>query len=226
MPPKASNKKKGPSQDDESEIIFSYLRRQNRPYSAADIYNNLKLEIGKGNVQKILTTLLDEAKIAGKQYGKQMVYVCRQDEFETPSAEELEAMDSTIEQIKNEITVLTENNHALGAELSKLNNSMTDAELESRLAELADENSKSAERLEKLKAGQQLVTDEERRKIDQDYDTYRKHWQVRKRMFKEAWAMVTENLPDKPAELMERLGVETDEMHNMDFSRDWMVQLA
>ncbi|TPX34572.1 hypothetical protein SmJEL517_g02878 [Synchytrium microbalum] len=233
MPPKGKN--------GEANTIIEYLRRTNRPYSALDVFNNLKQEkeiqalvnedsynrplLAKNNVQKVLTTLVEEGKISGKQYGKQFVYVCRQDEFETPSAEEMEEMDANIEKIKETILAIKEENKTLTAELASLNNSMTDDQIRERLKVLAVENGKAGERLKLLKNGAKLVNDDDRRKIDQDFDMYRKYWQVRRRMFREAWGTVTENLPDKPAELMEKLGIETDEMHGMDFNRDWTADL-
>lgn len=72
---KVSTVKKG---NDEHEIILSYLKNQNRPYSATDIFNNLHGEVGKTAVTKILTQMQENGTIHGKLYGKQWVYVCKQ----------------------------------------------------------------------------------------------------------------------------------------------------
>jgi 26S proteasome regulatory subunit (ATPase 3-interacting protein) len=43
-----------------SEAILAYLKKQNRPYSAVDVFNNLKGEYGKTAVTKALTQLQEE----------------------------------------------------------------------------------------------------------------------------------------------------------------------
>jgi polyhydroxyalkanoate synthesis regulator phasin len=47
-------------------------------------------------------------KIHGKQYGKQWAYVARQDEYETPSQEEINKMDAQIDAFKKQIVDLKE----------------------------------------------------------------------------------------------------------------------
>ncbi len=92
------------------DVILEYLGRTNRPYSAIDVFNNLKEKIPKTAVVKTLNQLVEdracliisnpEEKIHGKQYGKQWVYVARQDALEAPSQEEINAMDQEIDQFK------------------------------------------------------------------------------------------------------------------------------
>ena len=42
------------------DIIMKYLKKQNRPYSANDLFQNLNGAVGKTNVQKILTQMQEE----------------------------------------------------------------------------------------------------------------------------------------------------------------------
>lgn len=56
--------------------------------------------MGKTAVAKALTTLVEKGEISGKAYGKQWVYVARQDLLEAPSPADLEQLDSTIEDLK------------------------------------------------------------------------------------------------------------------------------
>lgn len=70
--------KKGSSEDNEENIILDYLKTQNRPYSATDVYNNLHGKVGKTAVTKLLTLMQENETIHGKVYGKQWVYVARQ----------------------------------------------------------------------------------------------------------------------------------------------------
>lgn len=60
--------------DNGPELILTYLRTQNRPYSASDISSNLHNKVSKAKADKILKDLHESGKIAGKAAGKQCVY--------------------------------------------------------------------------------------------------------------------------------------------------------
>lgn len=70
----------------------------------ADIFNNLHGQVGKTAVVKGLTSLHERGEISGKAYGKQWVYVARQDILPTPSTEELDQLDAKIEELKAQLT--------------------------------------------------------------------------------------------------------------------------
>lgn len=65
-------------EDSEESVILNYLRTQNRPYSATDVFNNLHGQVGKTAVVKLLAQMQENGTIHGKVYGKQWVYVARQ----------------------------------------------------------------------------------------------------------------------------------------------------
>ncbi len=48
------------------ESVLSYLRSQNRPYSAIDVVNNLHNAFGKSDVQRALDSLVAEGKVKEK----------------------------------------------------------------------------------------------------------------------------------------------------------------
>src|SRR5258708_1288149 len=86
--------------DKGEQAIFDYFVRQNRPYSAIDIFNNLHGEVGKTACVRVLSSLSERNLIHQKVYGKQSVFVARQDTGNAPSAEELSAIDAQIEDAK------------------------------------------------------------------------------------------------------------------------------
>ncbi|WAQ94413.1 HOP2-like protein [Mya arenaria] len=51
--------------------VLDYLNKQNRPYSAIDICNNLHKEFGKTAIVKACESLAAEGRIREKVYGKQ-----------------------------------------------------------------------------------------------------------------------------------------------------------
>ncbi|KAI8847694.1 Tat binding protein 1-interacting protein-domain-containing protein [Chytridium lagenaria] len=216
MPPK----KKAASGNDAADAILRYVKEKNRPYSATDIFSNLKGAFAKPVVQKILAQLVEESKINGKQYGKQWVYVAKQEEVSTLSPEETAEVDATLSKTTSDLSEITAKNKEMEKRLNILTSAMTNEEMESKIESLKQETDAMRIRLTQLRDGQQLVTDEERTKITWMYDTYRLMWRQRKKMFMEAWRTVTENLPGNPKELMEQLGIETDEAVGMDMNVD------
>lgn len=60
-------------------------------------------------VVKCLNSMVENNLIKGKLYGKQWVYVARQDLLECPTQEQIAEMDDRIEQLKSEISNLVSN---------------------------------------------------------------------------------------------------------------------
>lgn len=67
--------------------------QQNRPLNSQSVADSLqKFNLKKAAVQKALDTLADSGKISFKEYGKQKIYIARQDQFDIPNSEELNKM--------------------------------------------------------------------------------------------------------------------------------------
>lgn len=69
------------------------LIQQNRPLNVQNVADFLqKFNLKKGAVQKALDSLADSGRISFKEYGKQKIYLARQDQFDIPNNEELNHM--------------------------------------------------------------------------------------------------------------------------------------
>ncbi|KND03717.1 uncharacterized protein SPPG_01179 [Spizellomyces punctatus DAOM BR117] len=214
--------------DEANDVILKYLKKQNRPYSAVDVFNNLGGQVGKSNVLKALTALAEEKQIHAKLNGKQWVYVAKQDDLQVPSKEDLDAMDSKIAKLKDELAALKEETREAQAVLNGLTNSLTNEQIEQRLRELKEENSKLEERLSSLRSRstRQQLSAEDRKRIDKNLEAMQKEWRKRKRMFNDMWAAVTENIQGSLAEFRETVGVETDEAAGLDINADLLKGLV
>lgn len=205
--------------------VLNYLRTQNRPYSAsknqnylktslfniiADIFNNLHGAVGKTAVVKILTSLFEKGEIHSKAYGKQLVYVARQDLLPVPSSEELNAIDDEIDELKSSIQKEKELLKIVQSKLSMMNSSLTTEELHKRIASLEVEVAEMHERLEPLERGTVKIDPEERQRIEKQFEISSKAWKQRKKLCNDIIGMLTESMSKKPSELMEELGLEVD----------------
>ena len=69
MPPK-----KAASKENGKELVKDYLLKQNRPYNAITIGQNLHNEVGKTDLAKFLDALVSEGVLMSKDYKKLRYY--------------------------------------------------------------------------------------------------------------------------------------------------------
>ncbi|OZJ06871.1 hypothetical protein BZG36_00027 [Bifiguratus adelaidae] len=209
----AKAKKSGANGEEKDEqTVLQYLKRTNRPYSTTDIFNNLHGAIGKTAVQKALNNLVEQQEISTKAYGKQSIYVVTQDQAEAASPEELEKLDQVIEGLKTEVTGLKDASRQLQSSLAGLKNSLTTKEIQERLAKLREANAGYEARLDTLRSGTRQVSIDDMRKINADYDYVCKMWRARRKLFKEMFDTITENMPQDPKQFRADIGIEEDDV--------------
>lgn len=170
------------SLDPDEATILEYLTRQNRPYSATDVFNNLHGAVGKTGVTRALAALAERNVIHGKTYGKQSVYVARQDSMECPSALELAKMDEQIDRLKSALGEQNDRNARLAGELGALNAALTNEQLQKRIGELTGQIGGMEEKLSELQSGNRRVDPKEKERVDREWDSMGKAWKQRKRL--------------------------------------------
>lgn len=62
-----------------------------------------KFNLKKAGIQKALDNLADNGKISFKEYGKQKIYLARQDQFDIPNSEELNQMKEENAQVQQQL---------------------------------------------------------------------------------------------------------------------------
>lgn len=73
--------------------LFFMFYQQNRPLNSQNVADALqKFNLKKAAIQKALDNLADGGRISFKEYGKQKIYLARQDQFNIPNNEELNEM--------------------------------------------------------------------------------------------------------------------------------------
>lgn len=194
-----------------SKGAFDYLNKQNRPYSAIDIFNNLHKEYGKTAIVKALESLAAAVKIREKLYGKQKVYVADQSQFAAVSDAELKGMDSSISDLTNSLRQSQETTKQNDARLRALTSSLTTQEANKQLVTLTEQCTTAANRLDNLKNQSNGVSPEERKQVMGSRSLYVKAWRKRKRMTTDIMNAVLEGYPKSKKQLCEEVGIETDE---------------
>lgn len=89
-----------------SNILVLSSAQQNKPVNSQVVADFLqKYNLKKSAIQKTLDNLADSKRISFKEYGKQKIYLARQDQFDIPNNEELSRMkeeNSKLQQLLQE----------------------------------------------------------------------------------------------------------------------------
>ena len=87
-----------------TELTITMTVQQNRPLNSQNVADALqKFNLKKTAVQKALDALADSGQISFKEYGKQKIYIARQDQFDIPNGEELEEMKKANAKLQEEL---------------------------------------------------------------------------------------------------------------------------
>ncbi|KAF2144572.1 uncharacterized protein K452DRAFT_296003 [Aplosporella prunicola CBS 121167] len=199
------------SGNEAADTILTYLRKQNRPYSATDVSANLHNRVSKAAAAKLLKELHERKEIEGRASGKQIVYHAIQNSADSAGPEELAAMDASIQALKDETTAAAGEAKSLRAKLTTLNATMSTVDLRSTVIGLEAETQELRARLDSLRGGSvRPVTGEEKAGIDKELARWKKAEAARGKIAKELWAYILDVLPEdvQAAELRESLGLD------------------
>jgi 26S proteasome regulatory subunit (ATPase 3-interacting protein) len=149
---KAADKEK-----DGKATVLKYLTNQNRPYSANDLVANLRNEIGKTAIQKILDTLTEEGKIKEKINGKQKAYCVIQDGFTVASDEDMAKLEAETLARQNELEGVNAQIKIKEEKIKSFTSSLTTEEAKQRLIEVKSEVGSLEAKLEALSNQHNMV---------------------------------------------------------------------
>lgn len=201
-----------PKSDSAEGIVLNFVNEQNRPLNSQNAADSLqKFNLKKAAVQKALDSLADSGKISFKEYGKQKIYMARQDQFDIPNNEELNQMKEQNSKLQEQLAEKKKAIAEVEAGIKALQSNLTLEEIQARQTQLTNEAKQMEEKLMKLRQGVTLVSPEQRLAVENLYMDMINHWRRRKRMFRDVWDAITENSPKNPKEFKEELGLEYDE---------------
>ncbi|XVF86028.1 hypothetical protein PTKIN_Ptkin17bG0167700 [Pterospermum kingtungense] len=207
-----------PKSDSTEAIVLNYVNEQNRPLNSQNVADSLqKFNLKKASVQKALDTLADSGKISFKEYGKQKIYLARQDQFNIPNNEELASMKEENAKLQEQLQQQKKAIAEVEGEIKSLQSNLTLEQIRDKESKLRKEVKEMEDKLVKLRGGVTLVRPEERRAIEAMYSEKMNQWRRRKRMFKDLWDAITENSPKDLKEFKEELGIEYDEDVGVNF---------
>ncbi|RVW65030.1 Homologous-pairing protein 2-like [Vitis vinifera] len=191
---------------------FFFLIQQNRPLNSQNVADSLqKFNLKKSSVQKALDALADSGRISSKEYGKQKIYLARQDQFDIPNSEELSRMKEENAKLQQQLEEQKRAISEVEGEIKTLQSNLTLEQIRAKEAKLKMEVEEMEDKLNNLRGGVTLVKFEDRKVVEEMYSDRINQWRRRKRIFKDLWDAITENLPKDLKEFKEELAIEYDE---------------
>ncbi|CAI9756090.1 unnamed protein product [Fraxinus pennsylvanica] len=201
-----------PKSDTAEGIVLNFVNEQNKPLNSQNVADSLqKFNLKKAAVQKALDNLADSGKISFKEYGKQKIYLAKQDQFDIPNTEELNKMKEENTKLQEQLVEQKKAIAGIEGDIKALQSNLTLEEVQAKQVKLGKEVKQMEEKLIKLRQGVTLVSPEERKAVEKMYMDTMNQWRRRKRMFKDIWDAITENSPKNLKEFKEELGMEYDE---------------
>ncbi|KAJ2815907.1 hypothetical protein FBU31_006763, partial [Coemansia sp. 'formosensis'] len=152
-----------------------------------------------------------------KDNGKQQIFFAIQTSIDVPSVEDAEEEEDLIKERGEQADKLKDENRTLALRLQALTSALTDDQIRERIAKLTYEIKSNEERLSQLRSGE-VISPQERKKIETEHAAMLKLWSSRKRIFKNISDTIAEQYPGKMKDLFEEIGVETDESVGADSS--------
>lgn len=207
--------KKKDSEAEAATSILEYLNKQNRPYSAGDIFSNLHGKFGKTAIVKACESLAVAGKINEKVYGKQKVYAPKQAQYGDYSETDLKQIDEEVSKQEKICTGLQSSCKTLEEEFRVLKSSLTTQEATARLAELNENCRKYQEHLKRIKSASNHIPPAEKEKIIKNRKTVVQTWKKRKRIASDMMDAILESYPKTKKQFIEDVGIETDEEYNV-----------
>ncbi|VDL63610.1 unnamed protein product [Hymenolepis diminuta] len=195
--------------------VLAYMTRENRPFSVNDVVTALQKAHGKTALSKAIDELVLEDALVEKVYGKQKVFVVSQvqsgyDKLPSLDDSELKAMDSEIASLSSKVQHLNDKIKLAESELKSVESSLS---LEEALKMNADIEIQIAELKRKIGecGSEKPVSVEEFKTVETKQKSAVDEWRRRKRMAMEIVDAIAENYPKSRVQLMEDMGIETDE---------------
>ncbi|VDO06842.1 unnamed protein product [Rodentolepis nana] len=186
------------------------MTRENRPFSVNDVLVALQKTHGKTAISKAIDELVLEGELIEKVYGKQKVFVVPQAKLPSLDESELKMMDSEITSLTNHVQQLKNKIKLSESELKSVQSSLS---LEEALKLNADIEAQIHEFKRKMAelGSEEPVSPDEFKSVETKRNSAVVEWRKRKRMAMEIVDAIAENYPKSRIQLMEDMGIETDE---------------
>ncbi|EYC32362.1 hypothetical protein Y032_0003g1532 [Ancylostoma ceylanicum] len=204
------NMSKADLEEKASVKIPEYMKEQNRPYSAIDVYTNLRQEFGKTLVLKVLEASVASGVLKEKLVGKQKIFYANQDNLEEYDEAAIAEYDAKINELSEKLTGISAQHKELQNELKVLSGMQTTQQLQKLTSELKEKISRMKSQLAKFEESDNTAVAEDGKRAMELEANMSKLLVKRKRIATDMLNAISECSPLKKSELLGSIGVELE----------------
>ncbi|KAK1865785.1 hypothetical protein I4F81_008308 [Pyropia yezoensis] len=200
----------------EEHHVLEFLTRTNRPQSVTNIVDALQaVPLKKAAVDRATAALVARGAVTLKEYGKAKVFIANQAAIALPSAEEQAELDRRLGELEEAATSSAAAVASATASVGDLSATLSDDAAVARAAAVAAERADLEGRVRAFGGGV-VLSEDARAELERVYAQAMDAWRQRKRVVTEAVSLMAEGAGKKPAEMYEKIGIETDEEAGVD----------
>uniref|UniRef100_A0A7S1GDL9 Homologous-pairing protein 2 winged helix domain-containing protein n=1 Tax=Bicosoecida sp. CB-2014 TaxID=1486930 RepID=A0A7S1GDL9_9STRA len=200
------------SEKDATPVIFEYVQKQNRPYNAVQVFENLHKTIKLPTCKKVLDKLADADRLKIKVNGKQRYYYPDQSQYTDVSAEAVKEAEAVVKAKDAEFNEWNGKAIALERQGDSMSKELTDEELHARVATLEVENKELAEKVARLEGLGQSADPEKKKALVAEVNKWKRIWKQRRTTVVDVVDGILESMETRKTrdQFMEEMGLETD----------------
>eukprot|EP00359_Climacostomum_virens_P000250 CAMPEP_0204898440 /NCGR_PEP_ID=MMETSP1397-20131031/1296_1 /ASSEMBLY_ACC=CAM_ASM_000891 /TAXON_ID=49980 /ORGANISM="Climacostomum Climacostomum virens, Strain Stock W-24" /LENGTH=188 /DNA_ID=CAMNT_0052066291 /DNA_START=120 /DNA_END=683 /DNA_ORIENTATION=- len=188
-------------------MILEYMVQQNRPYSALNVFDNLRGVVKKPQVIKVLDHLAELGKVQAKDFGKARVYLVDQKSLPTSTEAEIAQLDEEIRVKQAAVDELSDEVKQLKDKMKERSRLLTSAQLQDEIQKLRAESERQQKELD-ASEGIVPVSDEERAVVQKRLLAMQQAAKARQRICMSIVHMFSDMMEQKPQVVMEKIGME------------------
>jgi len=191
--------------------ILDYMKKQNRPYSLLNIFDNLHGKIKKPQCQRALDALSDAGEIQMKEYGKSKIYLMNQKNIPDVDENEVDKLNKRLNKLKEEFATENDEYKEMQASLKSFQAQPTNAEVDADIEKYEKLVEEANKKLVFYESGNYpKISDEDINKAEANKKLFEGHYKKRKRICMEMLDGLSEMMEKKRAEVIEEIGIELD----------------
>lgn len=114
------------------------MKEKNRPYNQTLIEGNLNVKLQKKgkNVEKVLSSLVEDKELIYKDYAKARIYLINQKHFPEVNRAEMEKMNEELCEKKENFSIINKEYKDLAENLKKITSELTNEDLDDEILKL------------------------------------------------------------------------------------------
>jgi len=194
--------------------VKKYLETENRPFSATEVHNVFNKQ-SKNVITKALEELAQNKLIEEKVNGKQKIYFADQNNFQELDDNRIKEIDHQLEHLRQECEQMEKEVKDKDTEVSALRANLSPQQMSEKTAQLNEEVIELENKWQTIESKVQDFDPTLNEKVKNKRKRLVTKWIKRKRMAVQMIDTISGMSSKKPKDLMEEIGVETDEDYNV-----------